>query len=76
MYTHAMRRAIYNLRKPNDVRIDILDNNDFLVIKIDEYDFMKVPEEEKRRTFEFVLRAKKALEDLGANVLIVRDPVE
>lgn len=76
MYTEAMRRAIHNLSKPNNIRIDILDNDDFLVIKINEFDFMQAPEEEKRRTIEFAVRAKKALEDNGAFVLIVREPVK
>lgn len=75
MYTDQMRRAIHNLHKPVNIKIDILDNEDFLVIKIDEYDFMRLPEDEKRRTFEFVLKAKAALESLGAIVLVVREAI-
>jgi hypothetical protein len=75
-YTDAMRRAFHNLKAPKGLDVMILDNEDFLVVKVDELSFMKLDDFGKRRSVEYLIKLKNALEDEGAYVLIVRDPVE
>jgi hypothetical protein len=71
-----MRRAFHNLQAPKGLIVHILDNEDFLVVKVDERSFMKLDDFAKRRSVEYLIRLKSALEDAGAFVLIVRDPIE
>lgn len=76
MYTDQMRRAFHNLAAPKGLKVEILDNDDFLVVKVDEMSFMKLDLFHKQRSVEYLLNLKKALEDAGAFVLIVREPVK
>lgn len=76
MYTDQMRRAFNNLAAPKGLKVEILDNDDFLVVKVDEMSFMKLDLFHKQRSVEYLLNLKKALEDAGAFVLIVREPVK
>lgn len=75
MYTDTMRRAFNNLNAPKGLKVDVLDNEDFLVLKVDEMSFMRLDDFGKRRTIEYLVKAKAALEDAGAFVLIVREPI-
>lgn len=75
-YTDEMRRAFHNLVAPKGLIVHILDNKDFLVVKVDEVSFMKMDDFGKRRSLEYLVKLKSALEDAGAFVLIVRDAVK
>lgn len=75
-YTDEMRRAFNNLSAPKGLKVDILDNEDFLVVKVDEISFMKMDDFGKRRSLEYLVRLKNALEDAGAFVLVVRDAIK
>ena len=75
-YTDEMRRAFHNLKAPKGLMVHILDNEDFLVVKVDEYSFMRLDDFGKRRAVEYLIKLKSALEDCGAFVLIVRDPIK
>jgi hypothetical protein len=75
-YTDEMRRAFHNLKAPKGLLVHILDNEDFLVVKVDEKSFMRLDDFGKRRSVEYLIKLKNALEDAGAFVLIVRDPIE
>lgn len=76
MYTDQMRRAFNNLAAPKGLKVEILDNDDFLVVKVDEMSFMKLDLFHKQRSVEYLLNLKRALEDAGAFVLIVREPIK
>ena len=71
-----MARAFHSLRAPKNFSVQILDNDNFLVIKANEKQFMKLDDFGKRSAIEYLVRVKKALEDNGAVVLLVRDGVE
>lgn len=75
-YTDAMRRAFNSLSAPKGLDVTILDNEDFLVVKVDEFSFMKLDDFGKRRSVEYLVKLKNALEDAGAFVMIVREPIE
>jgi fructose-1-phosphate kinase PfkB-like protein len=76
MYTEEMARAFRSIRAPKNFSVQIIDNDNFLVVKANEKEFMKLFDQEKRSAVEYLVRVKKALEDNGAIVLVVRDGVE
>jgi hypothetical protein len=75
MYTDAMQRAFRSLDHfaPKGFGVQIIDNENFITVKAKEEIFMKLLDEDKRRAVEYMIRIKKALEDNGAIVLIVRE---
>jgi len=73
MYTDAMRRAFHSVTPPKNFGLQVIDNGTFITIKAKEEVFMKLLDEDKRSAVEYMVRVKKALEDNGAIVLIVRE---
>lgn len=73
MYTDSMRRAFRSLTGPKGFRLEIVDNDNFLTVKASEKEFMSLSGEEKKQAVEYMIRVKKALEDNGAIVLLVRE---
>ncbi len=71
-----MARAFRSLQAPKNFSVQILDNDNFLVVKANEKEFMRLDDFNKRTAIEYLVRVKKALEDNGAIVLIVRDGAE
>ena len=73
MYTDSMRRAFHSLKGPKGFQLQILDHDNFLTVKANEKQFMSLSGEERRQAVEYMIRVKKALEDNGAIVLLVRE---
>jgi hypothetical protein len=73
MYTDAMKRAFHSIAAPKNFGVQLIDNDNFITIKAKEDVFMRLLDEEKRAAIEYMIRIKKALEDNGAIVLIVRE---
>jgi hypothetical protein len=74
MYTDAMKRAFRSVSCPTNFSLQIIDNDHFLTVKAKEKDFMSLETVEmKREAIEYMIRVKKALEDNGAIVLLVRE---
>lgn len=74
MYTDEMKRAFKSIHCPKNFSIQIIDNDHFLTVRAKEKDFMSLEtEENKREAIEYMIRVKKALEDNGAIVLLVRE---
>ena len=76
MYTDAMRRAFHSITPPNNFGVDLIDNEFFLTIRADEKKFIGLLDSEKREAVEYIIRLKKALEDNGAVVLVVRKALD
>lgn len=76
MYTDAMRRAFHNTPAPAGFGVNLIDNEHFLTIKLNEYDFIAMNHEEKMMALQYVVQLKKALEMEGAIVLVTRDVVK
>jgi hypothetical protein len=74
MYTNSMRQAVRSLSHfaPKNFGLDIIDNEHFLTVRANEKDFFSLTGEDKKRAVEYMIRIKKALEDNGAIVLLVR----
>lgn len=73
MYTDSMRRAFHSLVGPKGFSLQIVDNDNFLTVKASEKQFMSLSGEDRRHAVEYMIRVKKALEDNGAIVLLVRE---
>lgn len=73
MYTDAMRRAFRSIEPPKNFTLDIVDNDHFITVRASEKMFMSLTGEDKIRAVEYMIRVKKALEDNGAIVLLVRE---
>ena len=75
MYTDAMQRAFRSLDHyaPRGFLLQVEDNDSFITLRANEKQFMSLLDEDKRRAVEYMVRAKKALEDNGAIVLLVRE---
>ena len=68
-----MKMAFHSIRAPRNFSLQIIDHEHFLTVKASEKEFMKLLDEEKRNAVEYMIRVKKALEDNGAIVLLVRE---
>lgn len=78
MYTDEMARAFHSLdnHAPKGFKLQIIDHDHFLSVRAHEKMFMSLVDEDKRRAVEYMARVKKALEDNGAIVLLVREGSE
>ena len=47
MYTDEMRRAVHSLNTPKNFGVNIIDNDSFLTIKLNEKDFIPMVHDEK-----------------------------
>ena len=76
MYTNEMRRAVHSIIPPKGFGVEIIDNECFLTIKLDEYKFLKMLHDEKMAALQYVVQLKNALEINGAIVLVTREAVK
>ena len=76
MYTDQMRRAFHSVLAPKNFKIELIDNEHFLTIKLDEYVFAKMHHDDKIEALQYVLNIKKALEMEGAIVLVTREAIK
>lgn len=72
-YTPEMQRAFRSLYPPKGFSVQIIDNENFLTVKANSDQFVRLGHDEKIAAVEYMIRVKKALEDNGAIVLLVRD---
>ena len=74
MYTSEMASAFRSLDHycPAGFTLQVIDNDQFITLKAEESDFMRLDDFNKRRAVEYIVLAKKALEQNGAIVLVVR----
>jgi len=76
MYTNEMRRAVHSITPPKGFGVEIIDNEHFLTIKLDEYKFLKMLHDEKIAALQYVVQLKNAVEINGAIVLVTREAVK
>ena len=69
MYTDHMRKVIHSIPAPKNFGIQVIDNEHFLTVKLDEKQFLHMVHDEKISALQYVVKIKKALEDCGAIVL-------
>jgi hypothetical protein len=76
MYTSDMRRAFHSVIAPKGFKVELIDNEHFLTIKLDEKQFLHMVHDEKIQALQYVVQVKNALEMNGAIVLVTRDPIK
>jgi hypothetical protein len=76
MYTDQMRRAFHSILPPKGFNLELIDNEHFITIKLDEYVFARMVHDDKIQALQYVLNVKKALEMEGAIVLVTREAIK
>jgi hypothetical protein len=76
MYTNDMRRAFHSILPPKGFKVQVIDNEHFLTIKLNERQFATMVHDEKIEALKYVVQVKKALEMNGAIVLVTREPIK
>jgi hypothetical protein len=76
MYTDSMKRAFHAVQPPKGFAVQLIDNEHFLTIKLDEKHFVGLTHDEKIAALQYVVQLKKALEMEGAIVLVTREALK
>ena len=76
MYTNEMRKAVHSITPPKGFGIEIIDNEHFLTVKLDERKFLHMGHDDKISALQYVVKIKKALEINGAIVLVTREAIK
>jgi hypothetical protein len=76
MYTPEMATAFKAIVPPKNFGVTILENDDFLTIQIEPEEIVKLSQEEIPFAIKYIEDVKNVLEKNGANVLIIREPLE
>lgn len=76
MYTLEMATAFKSITPPNNFKLVIMENDDFLTLVIDPEDIENLSDEQVDPAVKYINDVKKALEDEGAVVFVVRDVLE
>jgi hypothetical protein len=65
--------AFHSITPPKNFGVQLIDHDNFITVKAKEEIFMRLLDEDKRGAIEYMVKVKKALEDQGAIVLLVRE---
>ena len=76
MYTDAMKRAFHAVQAPKNFSVQLIDNDHFLTIKLDERHFAGLLHDEKIAALQYVVQLKNALEMEGAIILVTREALK
>lgn len=71
-----MRYAVHSIPAPKGFGVQIIDNDHFLTVKLDEKKFLHMVHDEKISALQYVVKIKKALENCGAIVLVTREALK
>ena len=71
-----MRRAFHSVMAPKGFSVQIIDNEHFLTVKLNERQFLNMVHDEKIKALQYVVQLKKALEMEGAIVLVTREAIK
>ena len=76
MYTEEMRRAVHSITPPKGFGVEIIDNEHFLTVKLDERKFLQMGHDDKISALQYVVKIKKTLEECAAIVLVTREAIK
>ena len=71
-----MRRAFHSIIPPKGFNLELIDNEHFITVKLNEYVFASMVHDDKIQALQYVLNVKKALEMEGAIVLVTREAIK
>lgn len=75
-YTDMMKRAFHSIQAPKGFYVDVIDNEHFITLKINERVLMNLSHDDKIAAIQYVVQVKSALEQNGAVVLVTRDAIK
>ena len=61
MYTDTMRKAVHSIIPPKGFGVEIIDNEHFLTIKLDEKKFLHMGHDDKISALQYVVKLKYLL---------------
>jgi hypothetical protein len=76
MYTDSMKRAFRSITAPKNFGVQIVDNDNFLSVKIDAKSLVRLDHDSKIEAVQYIFKVKKALEQNGAIVLLTREAIK
>jgi hypothetical protein len=76
MYTDRMRMAFHSIDAPKNFGVNLIDNDSFITIKLNEKSLIHMTHDQKVEAIKYVSIVKKALEMEGAIVLVTREPLK
>ena len=71
-----MKRAFHAVQAPKGFSVQLIDNDHFLTIKLDERHFAGLLHDEKIAALQYVVQLKNALEMEGAIILVTREALK
>ena len=71
-----MKRAFHAVQAPSGFSVQLVDNDHFLTVKLDEKHFVGLTHDEKIAALQYVVQLKNALEMEGAIVLVTREALK
>lgn len=71
-----MRKAFHSILPPKNFNVEVIDNDHFLTIKLNEHSFINMVHDEKIQALQYVVKLKEALEQNGAIVLVTREAIK
>jgi hypothetical protein len=75
MYTKEMADAFHAIKTPEGFGVTIIDNEDFITVRIDPQDLLNLNDTQKEKIVNYINDVKKALEENKAIVLISREAI-
>jgi len=76
MYTEEMSKAFQSIKAPENFKVTIYDNEEFVTMVIDPEDIENLLDNQVDDAVQYINDVKKALEELGAIVYIVREALK
>jgi len=76
MYTEQMKKAFRSITPPKNFSVDLIDNDHFITLRVDEVLFYSLGHDDKIEAVKYMITVKKALEENGAIVLITRNALK
>jgi hypothetical protein len=73
MYTLEMATAFKSIVPPENFKLVVMENDDFLTLLIDPEDIENLEDHQVEPAVKYINDVKKALENEGAIVFVVRD---
>lgn len=73
MYTLEMATAFKSIVPPENFKLTVLENDDFLTLLIDPEDIENLEDHQVEPAVKYINDVKKVLENEGAVVFVVRD---
>jgi hypothetical protein len=76
MYTPEMSTAFHAVIPPKNFGVILMDNEDYINIMVDPQHILDLSEDDRQTAVNYINAVKKALEDAGAIVQIIREAID